>query len=154
MATKIEAAELATRSGTQVIIAPGGAPDVLLRLVAQEALGTRFETSVSRVESRKRWILAERPAGEICVDQGAVQALVQNGKSLLPVGVTSVSGRFVRGQTVRLLAPDGGELARGITNYGAADLVAIMGHHSSEIPAMLGYQYGPNVVHRDDLVLV
>jgi glutamate 5-kinase len=154
MATKIEAAELATRSGTQVIIAPGGAPDVLLRLVAQEALGTCFETAVSRVESRKRWILAERPQGDIGVDPGAVQALVQNGKSLLPVGVTRVDGRFVRGQTVRLLAPDGGELARGITNYGAADLVAIMGRHSSEIPAVLGYQYGPTVVHRDDLVLV
>jgi glutamate 5-kinase len=154
MATKIQAAELATRSGTQVIIAAGSEPDVLLRLAAGEPLGTRFLTGVSHVESRKRWILAESPQGAVQVDAGAAEALVRNGKSLLPVGVTAIEGQFQRGQTVRLLAPDGSEIARGIAHYDAASLVAIMGRHSSEIPAILGYQYGPTVVHRDDLVLV
>lgn len=154
MTTKIEAAELATRSGTSVIIAAGAERDVLPRLVTGEALGTRFPTTVSHVESRKRWILAEPAQGEIRVDEGAAQALIEQGKSLLAVGVTQVGGRFERGQTVRLLGPDGREIARGITNYNTSDLAAIKGHRSDEIPVILGYQYGPTVVHRDDLVLV
>jgi glutamate 5-kinase len=154
MATKIQAAELATRSGTTVVIAGGATPDVLLRLTAGESLGTRFPAQVSHVESRKRWILAEPPSGDISVDAGATDALVSHGRSLLAVGVSAVAGDFRRGQTVRLLAPDGREIARGITNYDAADLIAIRGHRSSEISAILGYQYGTTVVHRDDLVLV
>src|SRR5512136_1424578 len=154
MATKIGAAELATRSGTPVIIASGAEPDVLPRLVGGELLGTRFPALVSHVESRKRWILAEPAHGVICVDAGAARALVQQGKSLLAVGVTSVSGQFERGQTARLLGPDGHEIARGIANYNAADLAAIRGRPSKEIATILGYQYGPTVVHRDDMVLV
>jgi glutamate 5-kinase len=154
MTTKIEAAELATRSGTNVVIAAGTEPDVLLRLVSGDALGTRFPATVSHVDSRKRWILAEPARGDIVVDAGAAQALARQGKSLLAVGVTRVSGRFERGQTVRLLGPDGKELARGITNYNASDLAAVQGHQSEEIPAVLGFQYGPAVVHRDDMVLV
>lgn len=154
MATKIEAAELATRSGTHVTIAAGAEPNVLPRLVAGEALGTRFPASVSHVESRKRWILAEPAQGDIGVDAGAARALLEQGKSLLAVGVTGVHGQFERGQTVRLLGPDGREIARGITNYNTGDLAAIQGRRSDEIPAVLGYQYGPTVVHRDDMVLV
>jgi len=154
MTTKVEAAELATRSGSQVVIASGREPDVLPRLVNGEPLGTRFPATVSHVESRKRWILAEPARGEIGVDAGAAQALVDGGKSLLAVGVTHVSGDFERGQTVRLLGPHGREIGRGITNYNAGDLTAIRGHQSDQIPAMLGYQYGPTVVHRDDMVLV
>ena len=154
MLTKVEAAAMATRSGTQVVIAAGAEPEVLLRLVRGEALGTRFRPVMSHIESRKRWILAEPPRGTIRVDEGAAQALLHQGKSLLAVGVTGASGEFQRGQTVRLLAPGGREIARGITNYDARDLEAIRGHRSDEIPAILGYEYGPTVVHRDDLVLV
>lgn len=154
MTTKIQAAELATRSGTEVVIAAGSEADVLSRLAAGETLGTRFLTNVSHVESRKRWILAEPPGGDLLLDQGAVEALVSAGKSLLPVGVVDVRGEFERGQTVRLLAPDGSEIARGIAHYDIDSLRAIMGHQSAEIPTILGYQYGPTVVHRDDLVLV
>jgi glutamate 5-kinase len=154
MTTKIEAAELATRSGTNVVIACGTEPDVLLRLVSGETLGTRFPATVSHIESRKRWILAEPAQGTVQVDEGAAQALVQQGKSLLAVGVISVSGHFERGQTVQLLNSDGYEIARGITNYNASDLAVIKGHRSDQIPTILGYQYGPTVVHRDDLVLV
>jgi glutamate 5-kinase len=154
MTTKIEAAELATRSGTHTSIACGREPEILLRLIRGETLGTRFPATVSHVESRKRWILAEPARGEVGIDAGAARALIGQGKSLLAVGVTDVSGGFERGQTVRLLGPDGSEIGRGITNYNASDLVAIRGHRSGEIPAVLGYQYGPTVVHRDDLVLV
>jgi len=154
MTTKIQAAELATRSGTHVAIADGREPDVLTRLARGETLGTHFPATVSHVESRKRWILAEPARGEVGVDAGAARALIQRGKSLLAVGVTSVKGEFKRGQTVRLMGPDGNQIARGITNYKANDLAAIQGHQSDDIPAILGYQYGPTVVHRDDMVLV
>jgi glutamate 5-kinase len=153
-ATKIEAAEMATRSGTQAVIAAGDEPDVLPRLVNGESLGTRFLPVVSRVESRKRWILAGPLRGEISVDEGAAEALLQRGKSLLAVGVIDVQGEFERGQTVRLLGPGGREIARGITHYNSEDLAAIRGLRSEEIAATLDAEYGPTVVHRDDMVLV
>jgi glutamate 5-kinase len=102
MVTKIEAAELATRSGTEVVIAPGNEPDCILRVVNGEPLGTRFPTQVSHVESRKRWILAEAAQGAVKIDDGAAEALVKRGKSLLAVGVTEVSGDFSRGATIRV----------------------------------------------------
>jgi glutamate 5-kinase len=154
MATKIEAAEMATRSGTRVVIAAGDEPDVLLRLADGAALGTDFLPVISHMESRKRWILAEPPRGDVVIDAGAADALVHQGKSLLAVGVTEVIGSFERGQTVRLLDLHGIEIARGITNYDASDLVAIRGHHSDMIASILGYEYGPTMVHRDALVLV
>ena len=153
MVTKIAAAAMATCSGTRVVIASGDEPDVLPRLVAGEALGTCFPPTVSHLESRKRWILAEPSHGDIQVDAGAAQALRHQGKSLLPVGVTSVVGDFERGQTVRVLDPQGREIARGITHYDAPALSQIKGHRSDEIADILGYEYGPTVVHRDDLVL-
>ncbi|NLE46459.1 MAG: glutamate 5-kinase [Chloroflexi bacterium] len=154
MATKIEAAGMATRSGTEVVIACGAEPDVLLRIVGGEALGTRFLPTISHIESRKRWILAEPPRGDILLDPGAAEAVSHQGKSLLAVGVVDVRGDFERGQTVRLLSPDGRELARGITDYSAREVAAIRGRHTDEIPGILGYHYSNTVVHRDDLVLV
>jgi glutamate 5-kinase len=154
MATKIEAAEMATRSGAAVVIAAGDEPDVLLRVVDGEQVGTRFAPAISRIESRKRWLLAEPVRGEIVVDKGATEALVKRGKSLLAVGVTEVRGDFERGQTVSLLGADGREIARGITHYGAAQLAAIQGRRSSEIDSALDGEFGPTVVHRDDMVLV
>lgn len=154
MATKIEAAAMATRSGTCVVIAAGTEPNVLPRLAKGESIGTRFLPEVTRVESRKRWILAEPPHGMITVDAGAAKALLQQGKSLLPVGVTAVAGDFERGQTVRVFDPQGREIARGITHYNATDLQAIRGKRSDQIAAILGYEYGPTVVHRDDMVLL
>ena len=110
--------------------------------------------TVSHVESRKRWILAEPPAGELLVDDGAARAMVEGGKSLLAVGVVHVAGEFERGQTVRLLDQNRHEIARGVTNYNAGALRAIQGHQSGDIPTILGFEYGPTVVHRDGLVLV
>jgi glutamate 5-kinase len=132
MITKIEAAELATRSGTEVVIAPGNERDSLLRVVQGEALGTRFPSQVSHVESRKRWILAEAARGALKIDAGAVDALANGGKSLLVVGVTGVEGDFERGATIRVLTGHDQEIGRGIANYSAASLRAIHGRRSAD----------------------
>lgn len=153
MTTKIKAAELATRSGVEVVIAPGTEPDCMLRVVNGEALGTRFSTQLSHVESRKRWILAEAAQGAIKVDDGAAEALCRGGKSLLAVGVTEITGEFSRGATVTVLNLQGQEIGRGITNYGADSLRAIAGKHSDQITQILGYDYGQTVIHRDNLVI-
>jgi glutamate 5-kinase len=154
MITKIEAAELATRSGTEVVIAPGGTPEVITRVVAGEQIGTRFLTSVSRRESRKRWILAEPPQGSITVDNGAAHALLHGQKSLLVVGVTSVDGTFLRGAPIQVLNPQAREIGRGLAHYKATDLHAICGKRSPEIASILGFDYGPYAIHRDNLVVV
>ncbi|MGI8747919.1 MAG: glutamate 5-kinase [Deinococcus sp.] len=154
MHTKIQAAEIATRAGTPVVIAPGDAPDAALRAVAAEAIGTRFLASGSRLEARKRWILAEIAPGRVLLDDGAALALRERGGSLLPAGVRGVEGSFERGQTVRLIAPDGRELARGLSRYPSAELERIRGRHSRDILGLLGHDDGPEVVHRDDLVLL
>ena len=154
MVTKIEAARLATRSGVECIIAEGQAPDVLLRLIkAGEALGTRFVTRISRVESRKRWILAEPPQGSLVIDAGAKQALIEKQKSLLPVGVLQVNGQFKRGEVVLIMDADNREVCRGIVNYKAEDARQIKGRHSDCIESILGFNYGRTIIHRDNLVI-
>ncbi|HEU5089491.1 MAG TPA: glutamate 5-kinase [Roseiflexaceae bacterium] len=155
MLTKIQAADLATRSGASVVITSGALPQVIERVLAGEALGTRFPAVASRMESRKRWLLAETVRhSQIVADGGAARALVEGGKSLLPAGVVSVAGEFERGQTVRIFSSDGPEIARGLAQYSAGDLERIKGLRSSQIAERLGYDYGPEVVHRDDMVLL
>jgi glutamate 5-kinase len=155
MRTKLQAAELATRGGADVVVASGTAENVLLRVTAGEHLGTRFAAGSDRLEGRKRWILAgTAPEGLLLVDAGAAHALLYEGKSLLPVGLARVEGAFERGATVRLAGPQGTELARGVTNYGAEELALIKGLHSHEIEERLGYTYGPEVVHRDNMVIL
>lgn len=153
MVTKIEAAELATRSGTAVVIAPGNEPDAILRVVRGERLGTRFPTQFDHVESRKRWILAEPARGAVQIDAGAARALVNDGKSLLVVGVTNVLDNFRRGATIRILDHHDEEIGRGIANYNSKDMRAICGKQSHQIADILGYEYGPTAVHRDNLVI-
>jgi len=154
MVTKIQAADLARRSGSACIIASGKEPNVLLRLAKGEQMGTRFEPVATSVESRKRYILSARRApGVLSIDEGAVSAL-RRGGSLLAVGVAKVDGKFERGDTVRVTAPDGNEVGRGIVNYSEQDLKRILRKHSDEIEAILGYHYGDEVIHRNDLVLL
>ena len=154
MVTKLQAADLARRSGTTVVIAQGTEPNVLCRLVDGERLGTRFAPVHSAMESRKRYILSGRLSpGQITVNEGAGAAL-QRGGSLLPIGVTQVAGSFDRGDTVRVLDERGRELARGITSYSSADLARLRGRHSDDIELLLGYDYGDEVIHRNDLVLL
>ena len=152
MLTKLQAADLARRSGSTVVIASGETSDVLLRAAAGESVGTRFLPVATSVESRKRYILAGgRASGAVRIDPGAVQALAR-GRSLLPVGIQSAEGDFERGDSIRVLSPDGKEIARGITNYGSSDLSRIAGKKSDEIEALLGFNYGDEVIHRNDLV--
>ena len=154
MVTKLQAADLARRSGTTVVIASSHAPDVLLRLARGEAVGTRFHPVATSIESRKRYILAGgRAPGGVQVDQGAARALKRGG-SLLPVGVKGVDGDFEPGDTIRVFDPNRREIARGITNYGSADLTRIVGRKSDEIEDILGYHNGDEIVHRNDLVLI
>ncbi len=153
MVTKLQAADLARRSGTTVVIAQGNAPDVLLRIANGEKVGTCFHPVATAVESRKRYILTGGAAGGLTVDEGAGRAL-RRGGSLLPVGVCAVEGEFERGDTVRVLDGAGREVARGMANYSADDLAKILRRHSDEIEGLLGYNYGDEVIHRNDLVLL
>lgn len=155
MRTKIHAADLATRSGTAVIIANGHGPDVVLRAAQGAPVGTAFSTRVTHLESRKRWLLAETVLhSRVTVDMGAAHALVHHGKSLLPAGITAVEGSFDRGQTIRIYSPEQQEIARGMTQYSADDLLLIKGQHSSQISTILGYAYSPEIIHRDDMVVL
>ncbi len=154
MRTKIQAAQLATRSGTRTVIAHGRTPDVLVRIVRGEPLGTVFTTIVDHLESRKRWLLAERPQGTLTVDSGAAQVLREGRSSLLPVGIRAVHGEFERGDVVQVVAQGGQALAQGLANYGGAELTRLCGHRSQEIVDILGYTYGDEAIHRDNLVLI
>ncbi len=154
MLTKLQAADLARRSGTQVVIARGTDPDILLRLAAGELIGTRFFPTTTALESRKRFILAGgRASGSLRVDAGAARALL-NGSSLLPVGVIQVGGIFERGDPVRILDASGREVARGLANYASTDLERIRGEKSEAIAQILGFDYGEEVVHRNHMVLL
>lgn len=158
MVTKLQAADLARHGGTTVVIASGGEPDVLLRLARGEALGTRLLPVINKLEGRKRYILSgSRPNGrhaaELTVDAGAARALAHGG-SLLPAGVVSVSGDFERGDTVRVLGPDGRAIAAGLTGYSSPDLAQIRGRQSGEIEAILGFTFGDEVIHRNNMVLL
>lgn len=154
MITKLQAADLARRSGTTVVIARGSDPNILTRIMVGEKVGTRFQPTANSVESRKRYILAGGHApGCLIVDDGAARALRQGG-SLLPVGVTAAEENFERGDTVRVADSSGREIARGIVNYAAADLQKIRGHRSEDIEGILGYNYGDEVIHRNDMVLL
>jgi len=153
MLTKIQAAELATRSGCTTIVAHGGRPNVIPDAVSHKPVGTRFLPTVNRLESRKRWILSERTNGVFVADEGAVRAL-RSGKSLLPVGVRQVIGSFERGEFVAVHDLDGREVARGITRYSATDAARIAGKRSDQIEKILGYNYAPLLIHADDLVVL
>ena len=154
MITKLQAADLARRSGANCVIACGKEPDVLLRIVRGENVGTRFPATATSLESRKRYILSARRApGILVVDDGAARALRSEG-SLLPVGMTEVKGTFQRGDTVRVALQDGSEIARGIVNYDSRDLAQIVRCPSEKIEPILGYHFGDEVIHRNDLVLL
>ena len=155
MAAKLKAADLATASGCTVVIAGGRARNVLPRIMAGEAVGTWFPPAASRPESRQRWILsAASPRSVLEVDTGAVRALRQQNRSLLPAGVRTVQGSFQRGEVVLILGPQGDRVAAGIANYNAADVRRIIGLRSDSIGATLGYQYGAEVVHRNNMVVL
>ena len=155
MATKIQAARLATASGATVIIADGRERDVLLRLVAGESIGTLFPPATSKMESRKRWMLTGLATkGRLVVDEGAVVALREQNKSLLPAGIRDVEGDFQRGDAVNIVDGEGNQIACGISNYSSKEIAKIKGARSDKIESLLGYGYGDEVVHRNNLVVL
>ena len=154
MMTKLHAADLARRTGIQVIIARGDEPDIIIRLANGEQMGTCFLAMQNKLEGRKRYLLAgEQAQGALTVDHGAARALVHGG-SLLPVGITQVDGEFDRGDTVRIMNASVKVLALGITNYSARDLRNLCGKQSSEIERIVGFNFGDEVVHRNNMVLI
>jgi glutamate 5-kinase len=154
MITKLQAARLSTSSGTDVVIASGREPDVLPRLVAGEAIGTFFPAAGDRIESRKRWILSGLSIrGSLVVDDGAERALRERKTSLLPAGIKEVCGTFARGETIEVVTASGKRLGSGIANYGSQEMDVIKGAKSTDIASLLGYDYGAEAVHRDNLVV-
>ncbi|MCK5576685.1 MAG: glutamate 5-kinase [Dehalococcoidales bacterium] len=154
MATKIEAAKLATISGVTAVIADGREPDVIVRLASGESIGTRFLPASSKLESRKRWMMSGLCVrGKLVVDEGAVAALKKDKRSLLATGIRQVEGKCQRGDIVNIYDPDGIRIGSGITNYSSADIEVIKGSHSEQIVRLLGYDYGAEVVHRNNLVI-
>ncbi len=155
MATKIEAARLATCSGVDVVVASGHEPDVLLRLDSGERIGTLFPASSSRLESRKRWMASGLAShGRIVVDRGAVRALKGGAGSLLPAGVVDVSGVFHRGDIVDVVAEDGARVASGIVNYDSSDVKKVQGRHSDYMSEALEHVYGDEIIHRNNMVVL
>jgi glutamate 5-kinase len=154
MVTKIQAAQLASRGGVPTRIASGREPDVLARILANEQVGTHFEAATSPLESRKRWLLLDKTHGSVTVDAGAARKLLSGGASLLPVGITSVNDEFSRGETLSVIAPDGKEIAHGLTSYDSADIRKLCGVNSTLITELLGYSYGDAVIHRNNMVLL
>jgi glutamate 5-kinase len=154
MVTKIRAAKRASLYGVGTAIINGRTPGILVRFFAGEELGTYFLPARDRMAAKKHWIaFTKKPRGKLFVDDGARNALVSKGKSLLPSGIQGVEGGFDRGDAVRLCTLDGIGFAKGVINYTLPELLRIMGKKSSEIEGILGYKYGDEIVHRDNLVL-
>jgi len=155
MLTKVQAARVSARAGIPMIIANGRRPGVVGRAAAGEPVGTLFSASQDRPDARRRGLAARVGArGAVRVDAGAARAIAQGGKSLLAAGVTDVEGRFGRGDPIDVRAAGGATIAAGLTNYASSDLQRIRGAQSRQIEELLGYQYGDEVIHRNNLVVL
>jgi len=155
MMTKLEAARLATSSGVNVSIVDGREPDVLSRISKGEDIGTFFPARLNKMESKKRWMLSGLASkGKVTVDKGAVLALKEHNGSLLPAGIVKAGGEFLRGDIVDILDEKGKHIGCGISNYSSSDLAIIGGKHSGKIGSLLGYEYGDEVVHRNNMVIL
>jgi glutamate 5-kinase len=155
MATKVRAAELAARSGTYTWIVSGRETRVLEQLAGGAALGTLVHPASTPLAARKRWLAGQLQAkGRLILDDGAVRVLKQAGRSLLPVGVTAVEGAFRRGEVVSCCDAGGNAIARGLVNYAADEARRIIGQPSERIEQLLGYVDEPELIHRDNLVLL
>ena len=155
MLTKVLAAKRAARSGAHTVIASGREADVLLRIARGERVGTLLTAGTMPLAARKQWLADHlNISGRLTLDAGAVTALTSGGRSLLPIGVTGVAGEFERGAVVACDGPQGREVARGLANYSAAETRRIMRKPSSDIESILGYVDEPELIHRDNLVLL
>lgn len=155
MLTKVKAATVAARSGASTVIAPGNRAEVLLGLYKGENIGTLLLPAKLPIAARKQWLASQlRVSGTIVLDAGAVKVLQNSGRSLLPVGVKQLSGNFSRGELVTCVDEAGKEIARGLINYNADETSQIMGHNSERIESILGYVDEPELIHRDNLVML
>jgi glutamate 5-kinase len=155
MLTKILAAKRGASSGTHTVIAWGREENVLVRLAQGEAIGTQLISEMAPLAARKQWMADHlQTAGQLVLDAGAVQKLTEEGKSLLPIGVLDVRGEFGRGAVVTCVTEAGVAIARGLSNYTSSEARRIKRHASSEIEAILGFVEEPELIHRDNLVLI
>ncbi len=155
MLTKILAARRAASSGAHTVIAWGREDQVLVRLAEGEAIGTQLTAQTAQLTARKQWMADHlKTAGQVTLDAGAVQKLLEEGKSLLPIGVTDVGGDFGRGDVITCVDATGKAIARGMSNYASTEVKRIMRKPSSEIAAILGYVEEVELIHRDNLVLL
>lgn len=154
MATKVRAAALAARSGCTSLIASGSEDQVVTRLFAGENIGTLLLPEQEKVAARKQWLASHlQMRGAVAIDDGAVRVLREAGKSLLPVGVREVRGEFKRGEMISVVSLTGERIACGLANYEADEARQIIGKPSDQIESVLGYSDGPELIHRDNLVL-
>ena len=155
MRSKLAAAEVATLSGVDMVIADGHVENIVGRLLDGVKIGTRFHSLVPPTESRKRWLLTggTEATGAVTIDDGAVRALTENGVSLLPVGVTSVEGDFNRGDIIGVKSLSGKDVAWGLSNYSAAETRLVMGKRSDEMPDILDNYFGSEIVHRNNMAI-
>lgn len=156
MRSKLEAARLATSYGVTVIITDASKPDRLQKLIEGYSFGTFFPTTVSRMESRKRWLLSGLApgSGTVVIDEGAIKALRERTSSLLPAGINDVKGQFARGDVVLIARSNGEQIAYGISNYSDTDVKALRGIKSNRIFEKLGHRFGDEVVHRNNMVVL
>ena len=155
MRTKVTAARLAARSATSTVIASGRRANVLVDLANGESIGTFLAAPPAKQAARKQWLGSRlRVRGKLFLDVGACRVLREQGRSLLPVGVLRVEGDFARGELVACVDPEGREIARGLSNYNAQEVAAIKGQASARLEAVLGYSHEPELIHRDNLVLL
>jgi glutamate 5-kinase len=155
MRTKLKAAVVAVKSGTQTVIASGSDESVLLKIADGELIGTLLTTAEETVKARKQWLANQAYLkGTVTLDDGAVSALKKNGKSLLPVGIKSVDGEFKRGEIISCVDQTGNEIARGLTNYDSVQTKLIIGKSSKDIQEILGYIDENELIHRDNLILM
>lgn len=155
MATKLAAARIATSSGVRTVITQGKQPQNILKILRGEQLGTQFEPQAKTDNARKRWITYGLiPMGKLYLDSGAVKAISQKGKSLLPAGIVAVEGEFVASDAVQLCDRHGQEIGRGLVNYSSEEIQQIKGQHSEKIAAILNYEGADTVVHRNNLVII
>ncbi len=154
MRTKIEAAEIATKSGVTMVIAHGRLPNIIIDTVAGKPVGTKFVPQRSTLSGRKRWIaFGANVRGAVIVNEGAKQMILEGGKSLLAAGIIGVQGNFSAGDLVKIIDEEGNQFARGFVNYSASEVDKIKGRQSSEIEDILGYKDFDEVIHRDNMAL-
>ena len=155
MRTKLLAAEKAAHSGASTLIATGREANVILRVLDGDDIGTHLKAAQGRVAARKQWLAGHaHAAGKLKLDAGAVKVIRDGGKSLLPVGVKGIEGAFTRGEIVSCLDPEGQEVARGLVNYSSEETTRIIGLASDKIESILGYVDEPELIHRDNMIVM